>query len=193
MQSQEKTTVLSLAPRLQCALIAGCADFYTGGGRGAEKMTWNHQPIMLLLTLMWTAGRGRGNAVESGKSKTNVSKVSCIASMALDSPAVCTSPCPNCKILFNPQAPRTLQHYLFFLLPAEGSTSTLSHLSAEHWRTTTCPSVSCKAVQLLHGITAMLLWLRAGKTPAERDLGTCLWFPSTKETEHLMSFNPFLD
>lgn len=37
VQSQEKTTVLSLAPRLQCALIAGCADFYTGGGEGGGE------------------------------------------------------------------------------------------------------------------------------------------------------------
>lgn len=55
--------------------------------------------------------------VESGKSKTDVSKGSYIANMALYSD-LSTSSYPNWKILLNLQAPRTLQHYLF--LPSLG-------------------------------------------------------------------------
>lgn len=104
-----------------CFNCSVCWFLHWGGAGGRE---WLEIMSLLCSCSHWFELQGEGMPVESGKSKTDVSKDSYIASVALYS-ALCTSPCPNWKILLNLQAPRTLQHYFFSLLLAEGSTSTL--------------------------------------------------------------------
>lgn len=152
-----------------------------------EENALKLQTIMLLFTLMWTAGRGNSSWVQEDGCKWSLLRrqYGPLSTSSMHKPSLLAA--QIAKPCLNLQAPGTLWHDLSSLLSAEGSTSRLWNPSAERWRTNTHCLVPCQAAQLLCCVTAKS-W-----TLDKSALGTCQLFPPPNGTQHLISFGPFSD